>query len=338
MKYRRLHRSAGTRRRQHANRPESRANLGELAAGPDRSQGGYKVETERRHSLSIPCPLSAPVASPRPSLPAPSPGPRAAESRAKVSACPPTYPAGRDSRPAQLLAAERDPAAPGTGDPARPACDVLTHPAFDRPPVLNVRRRGRMVGVVSLRRERTLRELAAVEAKQSTQAAILPHDVRGELLQRWGRPSGESDHERSVIAAAMGILDARLRQPGVVLDSPTVVRELLALWLAPRESEGFAVLFLDTGNALIERAVMFEGTLAQTAVYPREVARRALALNAAAVILAHNHPSGDPKPSTSDRFLTRVLKDALALVDVRVLDHFVVGRLSVLSMAERGLV
>ena len=98
-----------------------------------------------------------------------------------------------------------------------------------------------------------------------------------------------------------------------------------------------AVIFLDTQQRLIAFEEMFRGTLAQTSVYPREVVKRALALNAAAVVLAHNHPSGVAEPSRADEALTQALRAALALVDVRVLDHFVVAPGSVVSFAERGL-
>ncbi len=97
------------------------------------------------------------------------------------------------------------------------------------------------------------------------------------------------------------------------------------------------MLFLDSQHRLLQLDEMFRGTLTQTSVYPREVVRRALQLNAAAVILAHNHPSGAAEPSRADEFLTQSLKRALQLVDVRVLDHLVVGRGQVVSFAERGL-
>ena len=100
----------------------------------------------------------------------------------------------------------------------------------------------------------------------------------------------------------------------------------------------FVVLFLDTQNRVIASEEMFRGSLTQTSVYPREVVKRALALNAASVILAHNHPSGSAEPSRADEFLTQTLKTALALVDVRVLDHLVVAGADVCSFAERGLV
>ena len=103
------------------------------------------------------------------------------------------------------------------------------------------------------------------------------------------------------------------------------------------EHEVFAVLFLDAQSRLLRLEEMFRGTLTQTSVYPREVVKRALELGAASVILAHNHPSGAAEPSRADEFLTQTLKNALALVDVRVLDHLVVGRGAVVSFAERGL-
>jgi len=122
-----------------------------------------------------------------------------------------------------------------------------------------------------------------------------------------------------------------------VFDSPGNVKDYLQLQLAGRAHEVFAVLFLDAQSRLIRLEEMFRGTLTQTSVYPREIVKRALELGAAAVILAHNHPSGAAEPSRADEFLTQTLMSALALVDVRVLDHLVVGHASVVSFAERGL-
>lgn len=120
--------------------------------------------------------------------------------------------------------------------------------------------------------------------------------------------------------------------------SPGAVRQWLRLQLAGRPHEVFLALWLDSQNRLITAEELFRGTLAQTSVYPREVVKAALRHNAAAVILAHNHPSGTAEPSQSDELLTRSLKAALALVDVKVLDHFVVaGSAPPLSFAERGL-
>ena len=114
-------------------------------------------------------------------------------------------------------------------------------------------------------------------------------------------------------------------------------RTVMLLQLGGLAHEVFAVLFLDAQHRLIRLEEMFRGTLSQTSVYPREVVKRALALNAAAVVLAHNHPSGVAEPSRADEFLTQSLKSALALVDVRVIDHFVVAGDQLVSMAERGL-
>lgn len=122
------------------------------------------------------------------------------------------------------------------------------------------------------------------------------------------------------------------------LSSPGRVRDWLRLHLATRPHEVFMALWLDAQNRLLKAEELFAGTLTQTAVYPREVVKAALSQNAAAVILAHNHPSGIAEPSTADGLLTRNLKDALAMVDVRLLDHFIVaGNTPPLSFAEKGL-
>lgn len=122
------------------------------------------------------------------------------------------------------------------------------------------------------------------------------------------------------------------------LSSPEQVRDYLRLQLGNLPHEVFVVLFLDAQNRLIGTEQLFSGTLTQTSVYPREVVKRALHHNAAAVIFAHNHPSGIAEPSRADEMLTRALKEALALVDVKVLDHFVVAGNTALSFAERGLI
>ncbi|MEY4757252.1 MAG: hypothetical protein RJA34_2150 [Pseudomonadota bacterium] len=121
-----------------------------------------------------------------------------------------------------------------------------------------------------------------------------------------------------------------------VFSTPGAVKQFFQLHLSAKAHEVFAVLFLDIQNRHIAMEEMFQGTLSQTSVYPREVVKRALRLDAAAVVLAHNHPSGSVQPSGADEALTRTLKAALALVDVRVLDHVIVGPGEALSMAERG--
>ena len=144
--------------------------------------------------------------------------------------------------------------------------------------------------------------------------------------------------EQAALGRAMRLLERGLRTPGAALESPDATRDYLRLWLAHCDVEIFAVLFLSSQHELIEAREMHRGTLAQTSVYPREIVRAALQLNAGAVILAHDHPSGHPEPSDSDRKLTKTIKDALALVDVRVVDHVVVGGSLSFSFAERGLV
>jgi DNA repair protein RadC len=131
---------------------------------------------------------------------------------------------------------------------------------------------------------------------------------------------------------------AQVLQARPLFDSPKAVRDYLQLQLGARTHEVFAVLFLDSQNRLISLEELFRGTLTQTSVYPREVVLRALHHHAAAVVLAHNHPSGAAQPSRADEALTQTLKAALALVDVRVLDHFIVTREQAVSMAEMGLV
>lgn len=120
------------------------------------------------------------------------------------------------------------------------------------------------------------------------------------------------------------------------LDSPDRVRDFLTLWLRDRPSESFVGLFLDSRNRVLAALELFRGTLSQTAVYPREVARQALRLNAAAVIFAHNHPSGAAEPSAADRLLTNALKTALQQIDVAVLDHMIVAGNRCVSFAEHG--
>ncbi len=122
-----------------------------------------------------------------------------------------------------------------------------------------------------------------------------------------------------------------------VFDSPHAVSDYLRLHLGSRPYEVFAVIFLDTQNRLLAMEELFRGTLTQTSVYPREVVIRALHHSAASVVLAHNHPSGSVQPSRADEYLTQNLKSALALLDIRVLDHVIVAQGQALSMAEKGL-
>jgi len=139
-----------------------------------------------------------------------------------------------------------------------------------------------------------------------------------------------------VLLAAQRVLAARVRGMSV-LSSVAAVREFLLARLATLDHEVFALLHLDAHQRVIDYVEMFRGSLTQTSVYPREVVKDALRLNSAGVVLVHNHPSGLSDPSSADYALTRTLTSALALVDVRGFDHFIVGSTTITSMAERGL-
>ena len=163
---------------------------------------------------------------------------------------------------------------------------------------------------------------------------------RTELVSLLFAEEGSEDYVQE-LAAARELVRRSLEETlskGNALSSPAVVADYLKVILNGREHEVFVALFLDAQHRLIAAEELFRGTLSQTSVYPREVVKRSLAVNAAAVIFAHNHPSGVAEPSNSDVMLTNALKQALALVDVKVLDHFVVAGNGVLSMAERGVV
>ena len=142
---------------------------------------------------------------------------------------------------------------------------------------------------------------------------------------------------QAVLEMARRTLGDELKN-GDIMNSPELVRNYLRLTLQNKEHEIFLGIFLDTKNRTIATEELFNGTLTQTSVYPREVIKRALHHNAAAIIFAHNHPSGVAEPSQADKALTATLKQTLALVDVKVLDHFIVGNGSTLSFAENGLI
>lgn len=149
--------------------------------------------------------------------------------------------------------------------------------------------------------------------------------------------SPHTTDEDACIARALAILHNRFSNTGLTLGSPTDVKDYLRLRIAPLEHEVFGCVWLNAQNQLIKLDEVFRGTLTQASVYPREIVKEALKHNAAAVIFYHNHPSGTADPSNADEHLTRSLKDALALVDVRVLDHLIVTVDQVTSFAERGL-
>jgi DNA repair protein RadC len=138
------------------------------------------------------------------------------------------------------------------------------------------------------------------------------------------------------IKRALKILAVRMRNTSA-LSSPSSVRDYLRILLHDRGHEVFVVVFLDAQHRVIASEELFRGTLTQTSVYPREVVKAALAHNAASILFAHNHPSGVTEPSRADELITQALKQALALVDVKVLDHFVIAGSGSVSFAERGL-
>ena len=161
----------------------------------------------------------------------------------------------------------------------------------------------------------------------SIYSSLLVRDVAGEY-----RPA-EADE---VLQAAQRVLAGSVRGTDV-LTSPAVVKDFLRVRLGNLPHEIFAVVHLDAQHRVLDYVEMFRGTVSQTLVYPREVVKDALSRNSSALLLVHNHPSGSPEPSRADEHLTQTLKSAVALVDVRVLDHLIVAGDSVLSMAERGL-
>jgi DNA repair protein RadC len=211
-------------------------------------------------------------------------------------------------------------------------------------------------------RERLLQEGAQALSDAELLAIFLRVGVRGksavdlarDLLTEFRGLTGLFSASRQACTRIKGLGDAKYAQLQAVLEmsrralaeqmrqrdalaSPAAVRDWLRLRLAGLPHEAFMAVFLDAQNRVLASEELFRGSLTQTSVYPREVVKRALAHNAAGVILAHNHPSGVAEPSQADRWLTDQLKAALALVDVRVLDHFVVAGDAGLSFAERGL-
>ena len=161
----------------------------------------------------------------------------------------------------------------------------------------------------------------------SFESALLVRDAHGRYL-----PASADD----ILEAARQVIDQKM-QRGTLFDSPVTVKTYLCTKLSGFDHEVFAVLFLDSRHRLIDYMEMFRGTIDGATVHPREVVKEALRCNAAALILSHNHPSGSPEPSAADRALTARLKQALDLVDVRVVDHVIVAGSTTASFAERGL-
>ncbi len=211
-------------------------------------------------------------------------------------------------------------------------------------------------------RERLLAQGAAALSDAELISVFLRTGIRGrsavelarDLIARYGGLGGLLAADCSALQEIKGLGRAKSAQLGAVtelarrclgeqlrstsaLASPQAVRDYLRLALAGRAHEVFVALFLDAQHRVLSVEELFRGTLTQTSVYPREVVKAALRANAAAVLFAHNHPSGVAQPSQADEMLTRQLRDALALVEIRVLDHFIVAGSETLSFAERGL-
>ncbi|EKY3920603.1 DNA repair protein RadC [Enterobacter hormaechei] len=144
-------------------------------------------------------------------------------------------------------------------------------------------------------------------------------------------------HDDWIIEQAIALLEQRVFRSGPALEGSDAVRDYLRLKLMEEANEVFAVVFLDNRHKVLTYEPMFKGTINATTIYPRVVVQRALTVNAAATILCHNHPSGMVEPSQEDRTITARLKEALAMVDVRVLDHFIIGKGNPYSFAEAGL-
>jgi DNA repair protein RadC len=211
-------------------------------------------------------------------------------------------------------------------------------------------------------REKLLARGAAALADAELLALLLRTGVAGtgvlqlsqSLLDRFGGLAGLLNADAQTLKAVKGLGPAKRAELAAVLEiarrvlaerlaerpgfeQPQAVKDYLRLQLAALDHETFGVMFLDAQHRLLVFETLFRGTLMHTAVHPREVVKRALALNAAAVVLAHNHPSGLAEPSRADELITQALRQALQLVDVKVIDHVVVGRGGTVSFAERGL-
>ncbi len=211
-------------------------------------------------------------------------------------------------------------------------------------------------------RERLIALGAKVLSDAELVALLLGTGIKGksavelarDLLAGFGGLAGLLSAEHAALLKFKGLGSAKLAQIAAVLElsrrslgeelrtrsaltSPQSVRDYLRLSLGTREHEVFIVIFLDAQHRVLSSEELFRGTLTQTSVYPREIVKAALKANAAAVIFAHNHPSGVAEPSQADELLTRQLKEALSMVDVKVLDHFIVAGRATLSFAERGL-
>ena len=163
------------------------------------------------------------------------------------------------------------------------------------------------------------------------------HKARIYSGQFKGKKTRIHEQENEIIEQALSILTSRLKEKGEQFDSSNRVRDFLRLQLEQKDREHFAVIFMDSQHRLIEYKVLFSGTINEVTVYPREVVKMALLCNATAIVITHNHPSGDPEPSSSDMAITRELLTVLHLINVRLLDHMIIGNNMIVSMNDRNL-
>jgi DNA repair protein RadC len=166
--------------------------------------------------------------------------------------------------------------------------------------------------------------------------SCLVTDSRSESLSSLSLVAAQ--HEDWIIQQAITLLERRIFKTGPELFSPAAVRDYLRLKLVTEPNEVFAIVFLDSQHRVLSYEPMFKGTINQTTVYPRVVIQRTLELRAEALIFAHQHPSGCCEPSEADRFLTERLRTALAIIEVKVLDHIIIGKGTPYSFAEAGLI
>lgn len=211
--------------------------------------------------------------------------------------------------------------------------EVVHFPTALSEPVKQTRTRGRLPRSIGRLQEARFKRIdQQIKLSDCVESGL--RDEVSDAIASW-----EFDPaERRLLGHALTMLEGKLRSKGPLFDSPAAVRCYLSLRLGALPHEEFGVLFLDSQNRLITFESIFRGTLTQVSVYPREVALRALAHKARSVVLTHNHPSGDARPSEADEAVTQSLKAALSMLDVRVLDHIIVAGTACVSMAEIGLV
>ncbi len=162
--------------------------------------------------------------------------------------------------------------------------------------------------------------------------------IQSEAEVTYAADTDQASHEAAILKEAAEILKGRMMRKTDAIESPAAITDYLIARIAPLEYETFGIVMLDSGNRVIDTVELFRGTIDTASVYPREVVKEALSFNAAAVFLYHNHPSGNQTPNDADRGITERLKQALGLLDIRVLDHFIIAGNNVASFATLGLI